>query len=178
MKVLFDYLVVNDDTVLAENGPMPPDMFLCGTPEEVRTMAQAQFDEWDETAEEGVDEHPYYGHLEIFDDGTFRLNDLHFERQPKTCPTCGDTLDKDCQGNRRCPTCDGPCPCCSDGPGPGETDTEHERNEVEALAERLTAAGDVASFEETFGTKDTNLDLSTLDDDAIHEIYQEYCQED
>lgn len=177
MKVLFDYFVVNDDTVLAEHGPLPPDMSLCGTPEEVRTMAQAHFDEWSETAEDGA-EHPYYGHLEIFENGTFRINDLHFERQSKTCSVCGEELDTDCNGNPRCTTCDGPCPCCNDGPGPGEDTAEHERNEVEALAERLTAAGDVQSFKETFGTQDTNLDLSTLDDETIHTIYQEYCQED
>ena len=48
------------------------------------------------------------------------------------CETCGELLDKDCNGNFRCPTCDGPCPCCSDGPGPGE-DTEEEDDEDWAL---------------------------------------------
>lgn len=33
------------------------------------------------------------------------------------CETCGDEMDQDCNGNPRCPTCDDPCPCCSDGPG-------------------------------------------------------------
>lgn len=32
--------------------------------------------------------------------------------------SCGEELDKDCEGNFRCPICDGPCPCCSDGSGP------------------------------------------------------------
>lgn len=31
---------------------------------------------------------------------------------------CGELMDKDCQGNMRCPECDGPCLCCSDGGGP------------------------------------------------------------
>lgn len=40
-----------------------------------------------------------------------------------TCPDCDDEMDTDCNGNARCPTCDGPCPCCDSGPGPGEDDT-------------------------------------------------------
>jgi hypothetical protein len=35
------------------------------------------------------------------------------------CGECGQEMDKDCNGNPRCPDCDGPCPCCYDGPGPG-----------------------------------------------------------
>lgn len=34
------------------------------------------------------------------------------------CPECGDLLDRDCQGELRCPECDPPCPGCSDGDGP------------------------------------------------------------
>jgi hypothetical protein len=117
MKTLFHYLIVNDDAVLAENGPMPPDMFLCGTPQDVQTMAQSQFDEWVESAPEEVDEHPYYGHLEIYEDGSFNLASLTFQRDNR-CPTCGEDMDTDCQGRPRCPTCDGPCPDCYDGPGP------------------------------------------------------------
>lgn len=30
------------------------------------------------------------------------------------CDDCGAKLDKDCDGNIRCPDCDGPCPCCAD----------------------------------------------------------------
>lgn len=36
------------------------------------------------------------------------------------CGSCGDDLDTNCHGRPRCPTCDGPCPCCDDGGGPGE----------------------------------------------------------
>lgn len=53
------------------------------------------------------------------------------------CAECGDEKDTDCNGEPRCPTCDGPCPCCTDGGGPGtdadgeDTDTKrsnsHER---------------------------------------------------
>ena len=28
----------------------------------------------------------------------------------KYCEECGEELDKDCQGEPRCPNCDGPCP--------------------------------------------------------------------
>lgn len=31
---------------------------------------------------------------------------------------CGEELDKDCEGEPRCPICQGPCPCCDSGPGP------------------------------------------------------------
>jgi hypothetical protein len=34
------------------------------------------------------------------------------------CTTCNELLDQDCQGELRCPDCDGPCLCCSDGDGP------------------------------------------------------------
>jgi uncharacterized protein (TIGR02996 family) len=37
------------------------------------------------------------------------------EDGPGRCPHCGDVMDTDCQGSPRCPDCDGPCPCCSDG---------------------------------------------------------------
>ena len=40
----------------------------------------------------------------------------------KYCEECGELLDTDCNGNERCPTCDGPCPCCSDGGGPDVDD--------------------------------------------------------
>ncbi len=41
------------------------------------------------------------------------------------CLECGGELDIDCQGEPRCPDCDGPCPSCDDGPGPGyEEDAE------------------------------------------------------
>lgn len=93
----------------------------------------------------------------------------------KYCPTCHDELDTDCQGNPRCPNCDDPCPCCNDGPGPGDTT---ERDEVEDLAQRLTAAGDLAAFEEIFGTTDTHFDLHTLDSEQIQFIYREYCQDE
>ncbi len=28
---------------------------------------------------------------------------------------CGELMDTDCQGEPRCPMCDGACPCCDDG---------------------------------------------------------------
>lgn len=31
---------------------------------------------------------------------------------------CGDEYDQGCDGRRRCPSCDPPCPCCYDGGGP------------------------------------------------------------
>lgn len=31
------------------------------------------------------------------------------------CENCGEPLDKDCNGQPRCPDCDGPCLCCYDG---------------------------------------------------------------
>lgn len=34
------------------------------------------------------------------------------------CPSCNERMDKDCQGELRCPDCDGPCLCCYDGGGP------------------------------------------------------------
>ena len=37
--------------------------------------------------------------------------------RPEYCD-CGELMDKDCNGNSRCPNCDGPCPCCDDGGGP------------------------------------------------------------
>jgi hypothetical protein len=42
----------------------------------------------------------------------------------KPCHNCGEELDQDCNGNPRCPNCDDPCPCCSDGPG-YSADCEH-----------------------------------------------------
>ncbi len=33
---------------------------------------------------------------------------------------CGEPWDRDCMGNRRCPVCDPPCPCCYDGGGPDD----------------------------------------------------------
>ena len=46
------------------------------------------------------------------------------------CEKCDDEMDQDCNGNPRCPTCDPPCPCCSDGPGypPDDDDTEPEQS--------------------------------------------------
>ncbi len=29
--------------------------------------------------------------------------------------SCGEPMDTDCQGEPRCPMCDGACPCCDDG---------------------------------------------------------------
>jgi hypothetical protein len=34
------------------------------------------------------------------------------------CETCNEPLDQCCTGGSRCPSCDGPCLNCSDGPGP------------------------------------------------------------
>lgn len=36
------------------------------------------------------------------------------------CEECGEEFDRDCNGNDRCPECDGPCPCCFDGGEPGD----------------------------------------------------------
>lgn len=44
----------------------------------------------------------------------------------KHCEKCDDEMDTNCNGDPRCPTCDGPCPCCYDGPGPGEEDEDDE----------------------------------------------------
>jgi hypothetical protein len=30
------------------------------------------------------------------------------------CRECGEVLDKDCSGQKRCPHCDPPCPQCCD----------------------------------------------------------------
>ena len=44
----------------------------------------------------------------------------------KYCDECGEELDTDCMGSDRCPVCDGPCPCCSDGPGYGAEEEDEE----------------------------------------------------
>lgn len=41
---------------------------------------------------------------------------------PNICEACGDDLDRGCDGEDRCPACDGPCPCCDDGGGPAADD--------------------------------------------------------
>jgi hypothetical protein len=46
--------------------------------------------------------------------------------------------------------------------------------EVDAYAERLVAAGDLQSFKEVFGTVDIDLRASTLSDEQLQEIYDEY----
>jgi hypothetical protein len=45
-------------------------------------------------------------------------SDCGLRRNPDTtfC-ACGDTMDRDCNGDPRCSTCDGPCLMCSDGTG-------------------------------------------------------------
>ncbi len=45
------------------------------------------------------------------------------------CDDCGEEMDTDCNGNERCPNCDDPCPCCSDGEGYAE---EHDGQPDEA----------------------------------------------
>ena len=32
----------------------------------------------------------------------------------RPCPECGESMDRDCQGEPRCAVCDPPCPGCSD----------------------------------------------------------------
>lgn len=56
--------------------------------------------------------------FELTDSNTLDEEDENEEDGPKNCPTCGDEMDKDCQGQPRCPTCDPPCPSCYDGGGP------------------------------------------------------------
>ena len=48
----------------------------------------------------------------------FYDNDTECRDDPDTCERCGEEMDKDCQGEPRCPECDPPCPSCDDGGGP------------------------------------------------------------
>lgn len=50
----------------------------------------------------------------LVEDDEANRDDEDFLEAGQECGTCGDTLDKDCNGRVRCPTCDPPCPCCSD----------------------------------------------------------------
>lgn len=50
--------------------------------------------------------------------------------------------------------------------------------QVNDYAERLIAAGDIASFAEVFGTRDTQADFSYLSDGELQYIYENYIQEE
>jgi hypothetical protein len=70
----------------------------------------------------GVYWHPNYAIEDpvetLRDTGSFVLTYVKGEDAPEEtseCPKCGSELDKDCQGEMRCPECDPPCPSCSDG---------------------------------------------------------------
>jgi hypothetical protein len=72
----------------------------------------------------GVYWHPNYAIEDavetLRDKGSFVLTYVKGEDAPEDtdateCPKCGSELDKDCQGEMRCPECDPPCPSCSDG---------------------------------------------------------------
>ena len=59
---------------------------------------------------------------------------------------CGELLDQDCMGNPRCPVCDGPCPCCSDGPGFGwDDDSDDDTTEPGDDDYTLTPSGPLGS---------------------------------
>ena len=47
------------------------------------------------------------------------------EYEDESC-SCGEDMDTGCNGNMRCPTCDGPCPCCDDGGGPTSRASDSE----------------------------------------------------
>lgn len=47
------------------------------------------------------------------------------------CEKCGEELDRDCQGELRCPNCDPPCPGCSDGGGPGDSEMTPTNNDTD-----------------------------------------------
>lgn len=49
--------------------------------------------------------------------------------------------------------------------------------EVTAYAERLVNAGDMASFEEIFGSTDPEFDVKTLSDEILQGICDEYIKE-
>lgn len=51
---------------------------------------------------------------------------LECEPDKNECGECGEELDKDCNGNDRCPDCDGPCSCCSDQSAESEDDDTDE----------------------------------------------------
>lgn len=60
----------------------------------------------------------------IDEDGDYTVT--VYDEDANKCETCGEELDRDCQGKPRCPTCDGPCLCCSDGPGPMDVEDDED----------------------------------------------------
>jgi hypothetical protein len=54
-------------------------------------------------------------------------------------------------------------------------DRTHLLQEVEALAERLLGS---EAFREVFGPDDIDFDITSLDDETLQYIFEEYCQED
>jgi hypothetical protein len=50
-------------------------------------------------------------------------------------------------------------------------------HKVTAYAERLVNAGNMASFEEVFGSTDPDFDVKALPDENLQWIYDEYVEE-
>jgi hypothetical protein len=67
------------------------------------------------------------------------------------CSECGETLDKDCMGEMRCPNCDGPCPHCYDGGGPGADDDDDSDSEPDEPEDEDWVTEDHVTFREQGG---------------------------
>lgn len=52
---------------------------------------------------------------------------------------------------------------------------EYVEQEVSALADRLSAMGDLSVFREVFGTGDVEVDVTAFDEKTLRYLYENYC---
>ena len=95
------------------------------------------------------------------------------------CATCSDLLDQDCSGDPRCPQCDPPCPCCSDGDGPCEPDDEYLYDfdgETLVFSKHSNIHCWSVYFDDATEAKEVYEQLEDADDDqdTLREIWDDY----